>query len=311
MLEVENELGLKVTFCNVGASIYSICFNNEQMTLTPKNNKDFLNPNIYYGKTIGAIANRVKDGKVIIDGQEYQMLLNEGDNALHGGQFACSNCIFNSKINFGKNFFSIIYTFKKKKFKDGLPGNVTYYISYSMNDISTDLLVDFKANTSDKTVISLTNHAYFCLGNPSLEGLYLTIPADKYVEPNKNDLLPEREKEVDEIMDFRKKKPILKDINNKYLQDSKTLGYDHHYIFSDKDKPVILENNRYKLEIKTDFTGCQIYTDNYNDNVVMRTTTELTHRGIAIEPQDSPLERKVLEKNALYHHQIIYSFTKK
>ena len=311
MIEVENELGLKVVFSTIGASIYSISFNNELMTLTPKTFTDFVKSSIYYGKTIGGISNRVRNGLVKIDDKEYHLLLNEGENALHGGQFCLSNTVFTPKVTFGKNYFSILYSFKKKKMKDGLPGNITYYISYSLNDISSDLLIDFKAMSDDKTVVALTNHLYFCLGDENLDHLFLTIPADKYVEPNPIDLVPEVEKDIIPCLDFRKKKPIMKDINDSYLQNSKTLGYDHHFILNSKDKPIILENNRYKLEITSDFSGAQIYTDNYADNIEMKSTTYLNHRGVAIEPQDSPLERLPLEKNHLYHHQIVYSFSKK
>ena len=311
MIQAENAFGLKVTFCNIGASIYSIIYNNELMTLTPKSPRDFLKPTIYYGKTIGGIANRVKDGKITIDDKEYQLLLNEGNNALHGGKYALSDCIFRSKINFGNNFFTILYTFKKKKMIDGLPGTITYYITYCLNDMSNELLADMKAISNDKTIISLTNHSYFCLGNDSIEGLYLTLPASKYVLPNPVDLTPGEEKEVNKVMDFRKKKLITRDINDKDIQASKTKGYDHHFIFDNDKEPVILENSKYKLEIKTDFPGCQIYTDNYPDDIAMKSTDKPCLRGVAIEPQDSPLERKTVLKGQIYHHQITYSFSKK
>ena len=310
MIEVTNALGLRVVFCKIGASIYAIYLNNELMTLTPKTFVDFANKDIYYGKTIGGIANRVKNGQVDINGQEYQLLLNEGENALHGGVNGLSRCIFSSKVNIGKSFFSVIFTFKKKKMFDGLPGKVTYYISYGMTDQSNDLIIDFKAISDNDTIVALTNHTYFTLGDEDISKLHLQIPASRYVEPNRLDLVPEEEKEVTRVLDFRKKKLLVKDLEDKSIQDSKTLGYDHHFIFDSNDQPIILENKRFHLEITTDFTGCQIYTDNYADGIQMKNTTMLNHRGVAIEPQDSPLERKVLQKRQTYHRHIIYSFRK-
>lgn len=312
MIEVENALGLKVTLCNVGASIYSIYLNEDIMTLTPKNPNDFLLPTAYYGKTIGAITNRVKGGKVLINDKEYQMQLNEGDNTLHGGNFSLSNLIFSQKLNYGNNFFSVIFSFKKKKLKDGLPGNINYYICYSINDSSNDILLDMKAVSDDDTVIALTNHSYFCLGDKNVNNLSLQINASKYVVTDKDDLTPLEEKEVSHVLDFKKMKLISKDLNNKEIQSVKTKGYDHHYIFDDDNSPIILENRKYRLTIETNFSGCQIYTDNYPDNIIMTANeNETFNRGVAIEPQDSPLDRKVIKKGQLYNRIIKYSFIQK
>ena len=40
----------------------------------------------YFGATVGRFANRIRRGRFRLDGKEYQVSCNEGQNALHGGR---------------------------------------------------------------------------------------------------------------------------------------------------------------------------------------------------------------------------------
>ena len=313
IIVADNELGLKVYFSCYGASIYAIFFDGKIMTLTPKTSKGFARSDIYFGKTIGAIAGRVKDGKVEINGKTYQMFTNDGKNTLHGGDFCVSKFLFNGKVmNNNETAFSIRYLFKKKKMKDGLPGNVEYIVSYYLSAKENLLLCDMKAIPNEDTLISMTNHSYFCLGDENLNNLLLTIPAKRFVHPNEEDLIMTEERDIIPCLDFNKRKPIMRDIEDPYLVNSKTFGYDHYFVLDDSKKPVILENQHYKLEIISDMEGIVIYSDNYPDECeVVNTKTCKTHRGIALEPEDHPHKLMVTKKGDTYHREIIYKFIKK
>ncbi len=310
-ITIKNDIGFEVTFSRLGASILTIYYNGVIMTTSPKSMRDFFKKDLYFGKTIGPIANRIENGIIKIGDKEYQMELNEGNNTLHSGTKGISNKIFDYNINENKEFISVYMMLKDRKMKNGLPGNVTYLITYTIPRNEAKLLVNFNVSTDADTVIAVTNHSFFCLGEENLNHLSLKIPASKYIESDKDTLIPRQVKDMIECLDFRNKKNIMKDINDDYLQNHKTKGYDHHFIF-DNNNPIVLESPKYVLEIRSNFSGCQIYSDNYEDGAVMLNSPEKLHRGIAIEPQDSTLDRKVLSKvERFYSREIEYKFVQK
>ena len=308
-ISIDNECGLAAKLTNLGASIVSIHFDHTLMTLTPEKVSDFMKPNAYYGKTIGPIPNRVKDGLIEINGQMYPLDKNEGNNTLHSGKYGLSNQFFKYNVIKQKGFIGVNFSLVKKNKADGLPGKITYNIAYMLQEGDNTLYLSMSAFSDADTIMGLTNHAYFTLGDKKNNGLKLTIPSHKFIETGKEDLLPLQERIILPCLDFQKAKRIDKHINDEYLQNHRSLGYDHCFLL-DKGE-IKLENDKYLMNITTDFEALQIYSDNYNDEIKMFDTDELIHRGVAIEPQDSLLNRKILGKRKFYTRKINYQFEKK
>ena len=308
-ITLDNGCGLVVILTNVGASIVSIKFNDELLTLTPEKITDFLNPNIYYGKTIGPFVNRMKDSSITIDNVDYPLDANEFPNSLHSGKFGLSNQRFKYDIINNKGFIGAVFMLTKKHKADNIPGKIVYTIGYVMQEGDNTLYVSMNARSDKNTILGMTNHTYFTLGEKKIDNLKLTIPSHKFIETGKEDLLPLNEKIIIPCLDFQKGKRLDKDINDSYLQEHKSKGYDHCFLL-DKGE-IKLENSKYLLEITTDFDAVQIYSDNYEDNIKMLNTEEIIHRGVAIEPQDNILTRRYLKKGEFYTHKINYKFSKK
>ena len=148
-IEVTNNLGLKVIFTAAGAAIRDIYFNNEKMTNNASSDNDFLNKNNIYGKISGPFF----DEKITINGKEYKF--DKG--------YSLNNLLYSSKPQFQGNSFLVQYSFKKRKMTDGLPGNITYYITYALIDGRNDLLIDYRATSSEKTPLSMSNNLFFVL----------------------------------------------------------------------------------------------------------------------------------------------------
>lgn len=310
-IEMDNERNLKVYINRNGATIAAILYKGQLMTMTPINVREFFKPGVYYGKTIGPIANRVKEGKVDIEGKTYILAPNEGVNALHGGKNGISRAEFSVANFYNKNgYLSVILRYTSKKGYSDLPGNIIYEIAFTMNDKNDDFDVSLNAmNENYDCPFSLTNHTFFTLGERDVKDLTLTIPSHRFIETGKDDLLPLEEKDIIPCLDFNKGKLIGKDIHDPYLQNHKTKGYDHCFILDKKE--IILEGSTYKLTVTTDFPAVHIYSDNYSDGVKMRNTTLATHRGLAIEPEDNLLNRKNTYKRSLYSRNIKYVFEEK
>ena len=308
-ITLDNECGLKVVLNNIGASVYAIYFDDKLMTMTPDSYLEFTKFNSYYGKTIGPIPNRLKDATIVMGDKTYTIDKNEGENCLHSGKFGLSNQKFKYRIIDTKKVVGANFTLVKKRKTDGLPGKITYNIGYALVEGDNTLYIKMSAFSDADTPMNMTNHTYFTLGEKDIGNLKLTIPAHRYIETNKEDLTPERIKDVIPCLDFQKGLRIGKYINDDYLQKHKTLGYDHCFLLDEGN--IKVEGQEYEMDIKTNFNAVQVYTDNYPDNVKMIGAVNLTHRGVAIEPQDNLLDENILKKRTFYLREIAYHFQKK
>ena len=282
---IKNEC-LEVTLCTLGASIYRIVFNGEDMVLTPKNKEDFLKTNIYYGKTIGRVCGRIEAKPF----GNYAPEENEKGVSLHGGNSGFSTKEFSVEI---KPTIAIFH-YLSKQGEGGYPGNVILRVTYELIDDA--LIVSYYAVTDKDCLFALTNHAYFCLGEENLNNLSLKMNNEKYIVVD-NRLLPTTYESIPEIWNFTKSKK-LKDCGD----------IDNYFLF--REKNVELISNKYSLNIQTNFEGTQLFTDHWLDNVEVFSSKEKVHRAIAIEPQDDQLDRKELMPKDHYERYIKYIFKK-
>ena len=290
---------LKVILSSLGASIVSISFNDELMTLVPLNLEDLKRNDIYYGKTIGPISNRIKDGLINIDNKEYHLPLNEEGISNHSGLLGLSNKLFVSSTS----SYRAIFTYQQK-INDI---NISYGIAYTLNE-DNSLRIDYIVRTSDKFMISLTNHPFFTLGESSLDNLSLVVKSDAYIESDKESLLSKELKPLIDCLDFNNEKLIIKDIDDSYLTNHKSKGHDHSFRLIDKN--IILKSSKYELDINTDYDFVHLYTDNYSDHVKTKNSGLTIRRGAAIECVDNYLDRPIVSKDEVYQRYIVYRFRK-
>ena len=280
-IEVSNG-NLNVVLSCLGASIVEIKYDDVLMTMTPVNYDDLDREDIYCGKTIGPIANRIKDGLVVIDDKNYYLPLNEKGVCNHSGKVGLSNQLFNVSIENGR----VIFINKDFMFD----GEITYQVIYSFSE-DNQIRIDYKVSTTNKAIISLTNHSFFSLGEPCLDNLTLKVDVDRYIENDKETLLPIAIKPVEQEIDLS---------NNVY--DS---------CFFLKKNTIELKSEKYSLTITSDYPCVQIYTDNFVDNVLVKNTNLKTRRAVAIEPEDNLLEKSLISKDEIYQRYITYTFLKR
>lgn len=297
-IEITNN-DFKVVLSSLGASIVSIYIGDDILTMTPINLEELNRRDIYYGKTIGPITNRIKDGLIKIDNKEYHFSINEVGISNHSGDIGLSNQIFNADIDINKVIFTYI-----EHIEDIV---ISYIVIYSFNDYQ--IRIDYFIRTNNKFVINLTNHTFFTLNEPNINNLSLKLDSDSYIESDKDTLLPLSVKPITDCLDFNNEKLITKDIDDPYLMNHKSKGYDHSFIL--KNKMVKLSSPKYELDITSDYECAHIYTDNYEDGVKTKNSNVNFRRGVAIEMTDNILSRPVIDKDEVYQRYIIYNFKKK
>jgi len=312
-IELVNDNNFDVVFSSLGASIYSIKFDGKYMTQTPSF-KDFYLTKNYHGKTIGRFANRFPGNVLTIDGAKYLLENNEGDNVLHGGTNGLSTKNFEYDIDCFDNGVYVTFHYLSKDGEAGFPGNVNLSVRYTVFNKKNIIDIDYEATTDKKTLWSLTNHAFYCMGEGSNQDLSLTINSDRFLNPEPASLLPLDIEKVKPCLNFSKSKQISKDFNDSYLQNSRTKGYDHYFLFKNVSIDIpqfILESSKYKLCVYTDMPGGQIYSDNWEDDYIFKNSNLRCHRGLAIEPGYCQKDLMFLNPNEMYHQKIILEFLKK
>ncbi|GEQ69681.1 hypothetical protein JCM33374_g3355 [Metschnikowia sp. JCM 33374] len=200
------ESDFEVGITNYGATIQSIKKKKHQYTQGFDTLDGYLQPeNPYFGASIGRYANRIRDGKFKLGEDAYEVTTNENKSVcLHGGD-----------NGFDKQFFlgpvvkqaakggevSMEFVYVDPHGHNGFPGNVVTYVKYTIGDGT--LGIEFQAElapTSDvaATAISLTNHAYFTLGEgPSIDGLVVKTFTNKALEVDEHKLATGKVVELD------------------------------------------------------------------------------------------------------------------
>ena len=164
-----NKNGMVVELIDYGATIVAIKVPNKDKSLTDvtlgfDNIDGYLSKsgqNPYFGALIGRVGNRIANGKFKIDDQEFTLAQNNGTNALHGGLVGFDKVIWNATIGVGA---SVIFTYVSKDGEEGYPGDLVTNVTYVLTD-DNGLELNMKAMTSKPTLVNLTNHVYFNLGN--------------------------------------------------------------------------------------------------------------------------------------------------
>ena len=252
----------------------------------------------YQGMTVGRYANRIAGGKFSIDGVEYNVEKNEkGITCLHGGA-ELSTAVWKAII---VDDNSVEMTYTSPDGAMGFPGKVDFRVTFTLHEDNA-LRIDYYAVSDKKTVINMTNHAYFNLaGKGDILGHELMINADAYTPIDENSIPTGEIRSVEGTpFDFREFKAIGRDIAMEDDQLAIGKGYDHNFCLNDGDGPAAAaydpESGR-MLEVYTDLCGVQLYTGNFLDGTNKGKKGEplVQHAGFCLETQFYPTTPNMTE----------------
>ncbi len=280
-----NENGMEVCFTNFGGRIVSIMVPDKDgkmidVCLGHDSIADYIRygyQGCNFGALIGRYGNRIKDGKFILDGIEYQLPRNNDGNCLHGGgEVAFHNRMWDVQLVSNS---SITFTTISEDGEDGFPGNLFVRVTYALTNDNA-ITISYEATTDRPTVINLTNHCYFCLsGDPSRDVLneILYLNAEAYTPVDANVAVIGEIAAVENTpFDFRTPTRVGDRINDTtHQQIINGRGYDHNWILATEGDINAIAGILYdpssgiKMTIHTDQPGMQFYAGNFLDGSFM------------------------------------------
>lgn len=326
---LRNDSGAYVSLSTLGAGIVALGVpdrygNIENVALAYADPTDYLNDGPCLGKIPGRYANRIAKGKFSIDGRQYQLAVNNGPNALHGGPTGFQNRLWKAEeIPSGVRF-----TYVSANGEENYPGELTAIAEYTWSNDNT-LELKLSATCDAATIINLTNHTYWNLDGADAGSIVdheMRIKAENYI-PTDDTLIPlgNFEPVGNTPMDFRTFKRLGKDLNADFPALKYGKGYDAGWLLDNPAPGSILFNavilrspkTGRTLAIDSDQPDAHVYTGNWLAGSPLNRSghSYADYEGVAIELQgipDSPnrpdFPDQTLRPHQTYHRTIRFRF---
>lgn len=215
-----------------------------------------------FGAVVGRHANRIEKGTFTLNGNTYQLAINNGPNHLHGGLRGFHYYNWDSAITGN----SVRFTRISPDGEENYPGTLIMSVVYSWSE-DNELCITYEASCDQDTVFNTTNHAYFNLDGEDADTVlnhYLMINADQFTETDENDLTTGNILDVaGTAFDFRTGKTIGQDIHADEYQVQHSKTYDHNFVLkgSGLTEAAVLrsDNSGIRMTCFTDQPGMQLY----------------------------------------------------
>jgi aldose 1-epimerase len=231
----------------------------------------------YMGGLIGRFANRIAQGRFSLDGVEYSLPLNAGENHLHGGPCGFFAKTWRVAPFQRRGVTGAVLALESEAGDQGYPGRLLTRVAYALDDENV-FTVSYSAVADAPTVLNLTQHSYFNLAGHdagNILGHELEVDAT-YMTPVDEHMIPPGAfrgiRGGGSAFDFLTPRPI-----GERIVDDEQLrmagGYDHNFVLNHSLKPgrrgVAAFAARLRdpasgrtLEISTTEPGLQLYTGN-------------------------------------------------
>ena len=333
-ITLSNASGMSVRIITYGAAIQSVMVPDRDgrmadIALGYATLDDYLAGVEYLGCIVGRVANRIAGGRFTLDGREYQVPVNNGPNALHGGPRGFDKVNWAVLETSGGSAPTVTLRLVSPDGDQGFPGTLEAQATYRLD--ADQLAIEYRATTDRPTLVNLSNHAYWNLaGEGSAEGAMghlLTLPAEHF-HPTDETAIPTGEFRpvAGTPFDFREPTAVgarVRDGQDEQLRFGR--GYDHNWALdrSPSTEPRLLARveeprSGRVLEVLSDQPGLQFYSGNFLDGTVRGKSGRLYRQGdaIVLEPQmppDTPNRPEFgsirLDPGETYRNNILFRFS--
>ncbi len=293
-----NSTGLKVRLMTYGATLVSLEVPDQDgqfadITLGHDSIEGYITSSPYFGSIVGRYGNRIAKGQFTLNGIEYQLATNDGENHLHGGARGFDKVVWKAEPMQSEGTVSVKFSYLSKDGEEGYPGNLSVTVIYTLTD-DNELKISYEAETDKPTPVNLTHHSYFILagqGEGDILGHELMLNADKYT-PVDEGLIPTGE--MHEVKDTPMYFTTPTAIGSR-ISEVKG-GYDHNYVINTSGKTMALAARLFDpksgrvMEIHTTEPGIQFYSGNFLDGSITGKGGKVyyKHYGLCLETQHFP-----------------------
>ena len=302
---IQNSKGMVVKITNYGAKIEQILVPDKQGKVADvvqgyESIDKALGGQGSMGAFVGRYANRIGGAKFTLDGKEYLLAKNSGENNLHGGQKGSRFCVYDAH-QIHDAAVEMSYTYKDGE--ENFPGTLATRVLYEVTEDNA-VVVDYQAYAVDKTTVAnFTTHPFFNLsGNLGSEILkhVVFINADRFLLVGKGTVpTGELAPVASTPMDFLTPTPFGARITVDYEQLKLAGGYDHHWVLNKKTPNAFaLAASAWEptsgrlLEVFTTEPGIQVHTGNNLEGKdprdVGKGSTFIFRSGFNMEPSRFP-----------------------
>ncbi|MEV5881299.1 aldose epimerase family protein [Streptomyces sp. NPDC052020] len=288
---------------------------------------DYVARSPHFGALIGRYGNRIAKGRFTLDGTTYQLSVNDGENSLHGGALGFDYRVWDVEPFTEGSDVGLRLRYTSADGEMGYPGTLKTKVTYTLTRRG-DWRIDYEATTDKATVVNLTSHVYWNLageGSGTIEDHELSIAASRFT-PTDAGLIPTGAlaKVAGTPFDFRRAKPVGRDIRAGHPQLVLAKGFDHNWVL---DKGITARpehiatlrdpSSGRTLRIATDQPGLQFYSGNFLDGTLTGPGGSVYRQGdaLCLETQhfpDSPNQPSfpstVLRPGQTYRSTTVHTF---
>ena len=327
---IKNE-NIQAAFTNYGGRLVSLLVKNKNNEFVDvvvgfKTINDYRNSTEkYFGATIGRVGNRIAKGKFTLNGKNYTIPINNGENALHGGTKGYESVVWNAEK---PNNHTLVFTYVSPDMEMGFPGNLNVKVTYSITT-DNEVKMEYEATTDKTTIVNLTNHAFFNLngeGNGTILNHIVQFNAKEYTPVDKG-LIPTGKIEtvIGTPFDFSTPHTIRERIQSDNIQLVNGGGYDHNFVLKKKKQKEMIHVGSITgnlsgivMDVYTEEPGFQFYSGNFMQgrNTFKSGAKDDYRTAFALETQhfpDTPNHANfpsiTLQPAAVYHTVSVYDFS--
>lgn len=280
----------------------------------------------FFGALIGRYANRIAAGHFRLNGETFELPVNDPPNTLHGGPGGFHNLFWKANPMQTEDGPALSLSLVSPHGDAGFPGALSVEVIYCLTQ-DNELAITYRAETDHATPVALTHHSYFNLSGDlsrPVEGHVLQIEADRYT-PVDDTFIPTGvlADVADTPFDFREAKPVGRDIDAADDQLALGGGYDHNFVLARNSDAMARVATLYepdsgrRMEVLTTEPGLQFYAGNKLDGSLTGKGIAYPARsGLCLETQafpDSPNQPAfpdtILRPEETYRSRTVYRFT--